>query len=192
LDREQKTAVLSGMTLVRIVVLVVFLFSIYLGWSLSRGHVRGVRLYFVAVAVPLSLVGAAAAQLAGIVTLVEPLNVIALALSLGALPGGPSVWEGQVQSDLERTRLYRTIEPADLLSWKAWLKLVDRLGAPRAALGYLGVFAVALIVALLAVITTTQTVERAFALAPLAAPGLFAVLSTVWLYRAARRLIPNA
>ncbi len=180
------------MTPVQLIVLAVLGFSLYLGWSLSRGRDGGIRLYYVAAAIALSLFGAAAAEGLGIPALVEALNVVALALSLGALPSGPALWEKQVREDLESTRLYRTIQPSDLLSWKAWLKLVDRIGARRAALGYLAVYALALLVALLALLGSTPIVDRAFAIAPLILPGLYAVLSTLWLYRAARRLVPES
>jgi hypothetical protein len=180
------------MTPVQIVVLIVLLFSIFLGWSLSRGQTRGVRLYFVAVVVAASLVGAAASQLLGAPGLVEACTVIALALSLGALPSGPSMWETQMRSDLEATSLYRTIEPTDLLSWKAWLKLVDRIGASRAALGYLGVYLVGVLLAILVLLTSTASTDRTFAIIPLIAPILFAILTTLWVYRAARRLIPGS
>lgn len=180
------------MTPVNLVVLAVLVFSIYLGWSLSRGYARGIRLYAIAAVVALSLLGAAAAQALGVPGLVESLNVVALALSLGALPSSPALWEDQVRADLNSARLYQPMLPADVLSWKAWLKVVNRLGARGAALCYLGIFIVALLLDLVALLSATQTVDRAFALAPLSAPGLLAVLSTVWLYRAARRLVPNA
>jgi hypothetical protein len=180
------------MTPVQLLVLGVLIFSIYLGWSLSRGHTRGVRLYLVALVVALSLFGAAASQVLGVPALVESLNVMAPALSLGALPSGPTLWEDQVRADLSATRLYRPLMPADMLSWKAWLKVVDKLGAMQAALGYMGLFVVALILDFAALMSAADAGDRAFAIAPLSAPGLFAILSAFWLYRAARRLVSNS
>ena len=37
-----------------------------------------------------------------------------------------------------------------MLSWSGWLKLVDRVGAPRAALLYFALYAIAIAAALLA------------------------------------------
>ena len=180
------------MTPVQIVVLIVLLFSVFLGWSLWRGHTRWVRLYLIAAGVPLALIGAALCHALGAPSLVEALNVAALSLSIGALPGSPSMWEDQVRTDLQATRLYRALEPKDVLSWKAWLKVVDRIGAFRGALAYLAIYVVALALALAASFGSPARVDPGFALAPLTAPGLFGSLSTVWLYRAARRLIPGS
>jgi hypothetical protein len=180
------------MTPVQIVVLLVLLFSVFLGWSLWRGHTRWVRLYVIATGVPLALLGAALCHALGAPSLVEALNVAALSLSIAALPGSPAMWEEQVRADLQATRLYRPLEPKDALSWKAWLKVVDRIGALRGALAYLAIYVIALALAIATSFGTPSRVDPGFALAPFTAPGLFASLSTVWLYRAARRLIPGS
>ena len=52
----------------------------------------------------------------------------AIALSLAALPGHPSLWEEQMKADLARMRLVHPLRAGDLLSWRGWLKLVDRIG----------------------------------------------------------------
>jgi hypothetical protein len=176
----------------QLVILGTLLFAVYCGWSLSRGRPPGVTLYALAVAVLVSLVGAAAAQLVGAAAVIEPLNVVAIALSLAALPASPSMWEEEVDRALRTTRLYQAVRPSDLLSWKAWLKLVDRIGARRAGLAYLGVFAAAIVGALVAPRLGPSTEQAAFAVVTVVSPGLFALLSAGWIYRSARRLVPGA
>jgi hypothetical protein len=173
-------------------ILGVLLFSVYLAWSLSRGRTSGVPLYAVSVAVMVALLSAAVVQLVGTSELIEPLNVVAMALSLAALPAGPSLWEEQMAHDLSATRLYRPMQPTDVLSWRAWLKLVDRCGARGASLVYLGVFAVAILAALFAPRVGPSDEQAAFALITVSSPTLFAFLSTIWIYRSARRIVPGA
>jgi len=180
------------MTPGQIIVLGILLFSVFLGWSFSRGRTAGVRLYLLSVTVAISLLAGAVSQLVSAAGAVESLNIIAIALSLAALPSGPTLWEEQIREDLEHTRLYGSLEPADLLSWKAWLKLVDRLGAARAALGYLGIYAAAILAAALAIWQAGPGGDRGFATVVLLIPAMLAALSAAWLYRAARRLVPGA
>lgn len=180
------------MELGQIVVLGVLAYSIYAGWSYSRGSARGVPLYAISLVVVASLLGAAAAQALELERTVEVLNVTAIALSLAALASSPGLWEEQIRTDLERTRLYQPIQPRDFLSWRGWLKLVDRLGAVRAALAYLGVFGVALLAELVAAALQRPRGEGPFLFIALLAPCLFGLLSTMWVFRGARRLIPGA
>lgn len=176
----------------QILILAILLFCVYLGWSLSRGRTGGVRLYVVPCAIGGSLLGAAGAQALGLGAAAEALNSAAIGLSLAALPSGGALWENEMRADLARTRTYQVARPADLLSWSAWLKLVDRVGARTAALGYLGGFAVAIGLALAATLRTRPDLEPGFALIALLAPSLFALLSAWWVYGAARRLVPGA
>ena len=177
---------------VQILVLATLLFSVYLGWTLSRGHAGRIRLYIIAGVIALSLYGAALAQVFQSTGLVEALYVVALGLSLGMLPAGPWLWEEQIRRDLEATRLYTRFVLRDLASWKAWLKLVDRVGAARASLAYLALFVLAIVGVIATLLLRGPDTDRAFALAPLSAPGLFCILSAIWIYRTARRLVPGA
>lgn len=172
--------------------LVVLLFAVYVAWSLSRGRTGGVHLYWICLAVVVSLLLAAAAQIAEVKGLIEPLNVVAIALSLAALPATYSLWEDEIGRNLNATRLYQPVRPGDFLSWKAWLKLVDRIGAKRAGLAYLGVFGLAILAALVAPRVGQSDEQAAFALVAVVSPSLFAALSAAWIYRSARRLIPGA
>ena len=180
----------------QIIILVVLLFSVFLGWMLYRGRTAGIKLYFVAVAVAASLLVGSFAQILDARSVAEVLNLTAIALSLAALPSHPGLWEDQIRADLERTRLYQRWRLADALSWRAWLKLVDRVGARAAALAYLGLFAVAVLAAVVSVLLESSVArgpERtSYAVLATLGPALFAVLSTMWIYRSARRLVPGA
>lgn len=166
--------------------------SIYLGWRYSRGGGAALPLYVVSVAIIFSLVGAAGAEALDLLGAVEALNVTAIALSLAAMTSGPALWEEEIGADLQRTRLYHTFRLTDFLSWEGWLKLVDRAGATRAALTYLGIFAIAMAGEILVARDRRLAAEGQFFYVALAAPGLFALLSTIWIHRGARRLIPGA
>jgi hypothetical protein len=174
-------------------VFIVFILAgaIYLAWSYSRGVTSRVPIYALPVIVTLSLLAAAVAQLLGAAGVVEVLNVAAIAFSLAALATTPRLWRLQVQDDLQRTKVVEAFQPADLLSWRWWLKLVDRVGAGRAALCYLGVLAVAVVIAL-ATLGGVASDERGLAAIPALIVLPFAGLSAFWLYRAAIRLIPDA
>ncbi len=176
----------------QILVLLVLVFAIFLAWSLSRGRTAGVPLYALCVVIAASLLGGSIAQLLNAEGAVEALNVTAIALSLAALPSHSTLWEEQMRADLRRIKLVQTLHARDLLSWRGWLKLVDRIGARRAAAVYLGIYVVALGAALGATIVG-HSVERTIytTLAGLV-PAVFAVLSTTWIYRGARRLVPGA
>lgn len=181
----------------QIIVLLVLLFSVFLGWVLYRGRTAGVRLYLVAVAVAASLLLGSLAQVLDARGAAEVLNLTAIALSLAALPSHPGLWEDQIRADLERTRLYQRWRAADALSWRGWLKLVDRVGARAAALAYLAVFAVAVLAAVLSALVEPSvgrgSSERtSYTVLATLGPTLFAVLSTMWIYRSARRLVPGA
>ena len=175
----------------QILVLIVLVFALVLGWSLSHGHTAGVPLYALALVIPLALLAGGIAQLAGLDSVVEALNVIAIALSLAALPSHPSLWHEQMQADLRRIRLVQPIAARDLTSWRGWLKLVDRIGARWAALLYLGLYAVAIGTALVATFgaPSDRTVYTTLAVL---APAAFGLLSTMWIYRGARALVPGA
>ena len=176
----------------RAVVLAVIAFAIFLGWRFSRGGSGGVPVYVVAAVVLGSLVGAAVAELLQAERAAEALNVVAISLSLAALAGSEGLWVEQMRADLERTRLYHVVHLEDFLSWRGWLKLVDRVGALRGALCYLALFAVAMAMAVLADWYGRPEADRGFAFIALVFPLLFALLSTRWIYHGARRLIPGA
>ena len=175
----------------QIVVLVVLGYAIFLAWSLSRGRTAGVPLYGLAVVIGLSLVVGAVAQVLSAEGAIEALNMTAIALSLAALPSHPSLWEEQMKADLQRIRLVQPLRPSDLLSWRGWLKLVDRIGAKRAALVYVALFGVAIALALAA--TRGGPADRTvYTIVPALAPAVFAVVSAKWIYQGARRLVPGA
>jgi hypothetical protein len=177
----------------QVLILGVLGFSVYLGWRYSRGGGAGsLPLYVVSVVVVLSLLGAAGAEALDLAGAVEALNVTAIALSLAAMTSGPGLWEEAIRGDLQRTRLYHAIRLRDFLSWVGWLKLVDRAGATRAALTYLGIFGIAVASEILVARDRRLASEGQFFYVALAAPGLFAVLSTIWIHQGARRVIPGA
>jgi hypothetical protein len=176
----------------QIFVLAVLLFALVLGWSLSHGHTAGVSLYLLALVIPLSLLAGSVAQLAGVNGAVEALNVIAIALSLAALPSHPTLWEEQMRVDLRKTRLVQPVSAGDLVSWRAWLKLVDRVGARRAQLLYLGLYAVAILAALAASVVGAPGDRTIYTTLAVLAPAVFGLLSAMWVYRGARALVPGA
>ena len=175
----------------QIVVLLVLAFAIFFAWSVSRGRTAGVPLYAVCVVIAATLLAGGVAQLFNAEGAIEALNVTAIALSLAALPSHPVLWEEQMKADLQRIRLVQPLRARDLLSWRGWLKLVDRIGARRAAIVYLGIYAVAIAIALGATLgaPTERTIYTTLASL---APAVFAVMSTTWVYRGARRLVPGA
>jgi len=176
----------------QILVLVVLLFALVLGWSISHGHSAGIPLYVLALVIPVALLGGAIAQFLNADAAVESLNVIAIALSLAALPSHSSLWQEQMQADLRRMRLVHPLRGRDLLSWRGWLKLVDRAGARRAALLYFGIYVVAIGAALGSTFVGPTSDRTIYTTLAVLAPALFAVLSTVWIYQGARRLVPGA
>lgn len=176
----------------QVIVLAVLAFAIYLAWNVFRSRTGGIPLYLVCVAIAASLVGSAAAQLTDLNAAIEPLNVIAVALSLAAMPAPFNLWEQQMARDLQRTRVYGSLRPADLLTWRAMLKLVDRLGARGAALVYLGGFTVALLLPLAATIRSQPADAGLLVAVTIGVPAAFALLSALWVYRGARRLVPGA
>jgi hypothetical protein len=97
----------------------------------------------------------------------------------------------QLRDDWERARVYQSLRASDLVSWRAWLKLVDRLGARGAAVAYFGVFCLGVGLELLA-LGITQPSTQLFLLLALSAPALFGALSAIWIYRGVRRVMPGA
>jgi hypothetical protein len=175
----------------QIFILLVLIFSIFLAWTLSRGRTAGVPLYGICVVIAATLVAGSIAQVLNAQGATEALNVTAIALSLAALPSHPVVWEEQMRADLQRMRLVHPLRASDLLSWRGWLKLVDRIGARRAAIVYLAIYAFAIAIALAATLGAPADQTIYTTLASLA-PAVFAVMSTTWIYRGARRLVPGA
>jgi hypothetical protein len=177
---------------VDVATLVILVVAVYFAWRIMKGSLGGVPLYGLVIAVPLCLLGVAFAALFENRPLVEVLTVAAVALSLAILPASPGLWEDELSADLRGTHVFQVIRAGDALSWRAWLKLVDRMGAGRAALVFLSVEAVAIGCALPALLTISAEVPPGFALVTLLAPSLLAALAAFWLYRAARRLVPGA
>ncbi len=177
---------------VDIATLAILFVAVYFAWRVMKGSLGGVPLYPLVIAVPLCLFGIALAALVPSRPLVEVLTVAAVALSLALLPASPRLWEDELNADLRRTRVFQVIHAGDALSWRAWLKLVDRIGAARAALLFFSLEVVAIGCALPALLAISAEVPPGFALVTLLAPSLFAVLGSWWLYRAARRLVPGA
>src|SRR5579871_185289 len=150
------------MSVRQIVIILILAFAIYLAWTFSRGRSGRVPLYLLPWLVAISLLAGAVAQLLGATGVVEALNVMAIAVSIAALASSPRLWREQVQRDLQGAKLERAFESADLLSWRAWLKLAKRLGAAPAACWYFGALAAAALVAVLAALTVPDT-SRTFA-----------------------------
>ena len=175
-----------------IATLAILMIAVYFAWRVMKGSLGGVPLYALVVAVPLCLLGVALAAFVGSKPLVELLTVAAVGLSLALLPAGPRLWEDELSADLKQTRVFQVIRAGDATSWSAWLKLVDRIGAGRAALVFLAVEAVAIACALPALLAISAEVPPGFALVTLLAPILLASFAAFWLYRAARHLVPGA
>lgn len=176
----------------QIVALLVLAFAVFFAWSLSRGRTLGVPLYALAVVIPASLLAGSLAQLLDAKGAIEALNVTAIALSLATLPSDATLWEEQMQADLKRMRLVHPLRSRDLLSWRGWLKLVDRIGARRAAAVYLGIYALAVGAALGTTPTLGSPDGTVYSIVPFLAPTAFALFSANRIYRGARRLVPGA
>jgi hypothetical protein len=174
-----------------VLVIAILMFAIYVGWGYMSGRRGRVPLYVVALIVGISMFGAALAQLVQQSGAAEAFNVACIALSLAALASPPALWEVQLREDWERARLYQSLKGSDLVSWRAWLKLVDRLGARGAALAYFGVFCVGVGLELL-VLGITQPSTAFFLMLALTAPVLFGAVSATWIYRGVRRVMPGA
>jgi len=175
----------------RIPVLVVLAFSLYVGWTYLSGRRGRIPIYAMALTVAVSLVCGAVAQLLHAGLLVEVLNLATISLSLAALASTPALWEVELRRDYDRTRLYQAVTSRDFASWAGWLKIADRVGGAKAALCYVAVFGVGTALQLLAW-GLTDPAQELFVLLALLAPLLFAVLSSAWLYRAVRRVMPRA
>lgn len=183
---------IGGIPIGQILGLGVVAFAIVLGWGFWRGKAGILRLYLLSVVVLGALIIAAAAQLLNLENVIEPANAVAIAFSLAGLASGPSLWQQELRNDLQRARLYLPLSGRDLLTWGAWLKLVGRVGAARAAGGYLALFSLAFVAAALTVRPPGPSSDRTFFVVALAPSGLFAVLSAWYLYRGTRRVVPGA
>jgi hypothetical protein len=175
-----------------LITLVILVVATYFSWRVMRGSSGGVPLYALIAVVPLCLLGVALAGLVDQRRIVEVLTVAAVAFSLAILPATPRLYEEELRADLKDTHVFQVFQPNDALSWRAWLKLVDRIGAGRAALVFLAVLVLAMLCALPVLLAMSQDVPPGFVLVTLVAPALFAGFATLWLYRAARRLVPGS
>ena len=179
------------MSVEQIVKLVVIGFAIVLAWNLWRGQAT-IHLYFLCVLVLLALATAAMAQILDLMPVIEPASLAAIGLSLAGCTGGSVLWQQEMRRDLEGTQLYRPLLATDLLSWRGWLKAVDRIGAGPAAVSYLALFALAIAGVALTVLPSGPAGDRTAAVVSLAPTAFFAVLSAWYLYRGVRHLVPGA
>ena len=122
----------------QILVLVVLLFALVLGWSISHGHSAGIPLYVLALVIPVALLGGAIAQFLNADAAVESLNVIAIALSLAALPSHSSLWQEQMQADLRQIKLVQPLHGRDLLSGDVAHRREQRQATVRVLDGFVG------------------------------------------------------
>jgi hypothetical protein len=175
-----------------IATLIILVVALYFAWRIAKGSNGGVPLYALAIGVPLCLFGVALAALVGNTPIVELLTVTAVAFSLALTVATPRFWEDELRADLEKTRVFQTLRAQDALSWTAWLKLVDRIGAARSALLFLLLEIVAMACAFPALLAVSAGIPVGFVLLTFAIPSLYAGLAAFWLYRAARRLVPGA
>jgi hypothetical protein len=179
----------NPLALLNVVVLAV---ATFLCWSFWSGK-RTIPLYALALTALVGLLLASLCQLLNISVLVEPANALAIGFSFAGCAAGPSLWRDEMRKDLEKApRLYAPLTTQDLRSWQGMLKLVERMGALKAALVYLAPWVVGLAVLELTLRPSGPLFDRTFvwvAHAPIAA---FALLSAWYLYRASRRLVPGA
>jgi hypothetical protein len=176
----------------QIAVLIVLGLAVYLCWNLLRGRTGGIRLYWVAAGVPLALLSAGVAQALSFAGAVEVLNLASIGFALAALPAGPELWQSQMAADLQRTRLFQPVRAEDLLTWSGCLKLVDRIGAQRAAMAYLAASALALAAAGLSFMLVQPGDAPVYGLLSLIPVGIFTITCTMWMYRSARRLVAGS
>ncbi|MSQ24409.1 MAG: hypothetical protein EXR58_07670 [Chloroflexi bacterium] len=176
------------------VILVILGLATLLGWNFWRGRTGILPLYYVSVVILVALVIATGSQVLQLSGFIEPANAAAIYIALSACATNPTMWRQEVSKDLERTRLYAALRPRDFLSWRGWLKVVDRIGAVRAVLVYLALFLAGLVGTALTAQPTTVSLapDRAPYVLVLAPVVLFALLSAWYLYLAARRLVPGA
>lgn len=176
----------------QVVALLVLAFAVFFAWSVSRGRTLGVPLYALSVVIPASLLAGTVAQLFDARGAIEAFNVTAIALSLATLPSDATLWEEELQADLRRMRLVHPLRARDLLSWRGWLKLVDRVGARGAAAVYIGIYAVAVGAALGTAVGVGSSDGTIYSIVPFLAPTAFALFSASRIYRGVRRLVPGA
>lgn len=180
------------MSVQQIATLAVIGFAILVAWNLWRGTTGFIHLYVLSVLVLLALVSAMVAQVFDLRPVIEPANLAAIALSLAGCASSPRLWQEEMEGDLKDTELYRPLAPSDWFSWRGWLKAVDRIGAGAAALAYLGLFGVVIAGVALTVQPVGPAADRGPSLFALAPAAVFAGLSTWYLYRGVRRLVPGA
>lgn len=167
-------------------------FATLVSWNLWRGRTGILKLYLLSLLVLAALIVAAAAQALGAAGLTETANVVAIVFSVAGCATSPGLWQQEMRADLQAMQLYRPLAVGDLASWRGWLKAVDRLGAAWAALGYLLVFCAALAAAGATIRPPGPIPDRGPFLLALAPTALFALLSSWYIYRGARRLVPGA
>lgn len=175
-----------------IAMLVVIGSATIVGWSFWRGH-KLMKLYLLSATVLVGLVLATVAQIVAIDGLAEAANGAAIAFAFAGACTAPSLWRDEIRQDMDRMPgVIGLFEARDFLSWKGFLKLVDRIGARGAALSYLVPFAVLLTLVELTIRPPGPDFDRGFYLIAFAPVVIFAFLSAWYVYRAARRLVPGA
>ena len=165
--------------------------AIFLAWNLWRGRAL-IPLYYMCGLVLVSLVASFIVQVENFGAAIDPANIAAISFALAACAGSSTLWQQEIGRDLEGTKVYAPFALADLRSWRALLKTVDRIGAGPAALIYLLVYAIAIAAVAATVRPVGPGADRAAFVFSLAPTALFALLSTWYLYRGARRLVPGA
>ncbi len=173
-----------------IVRLAIIAIAIFLAWNLWRGRAL-IPLYYVSWLVLISLGASFIVQAENVTVAIEPANIAAIAFALAGCAGGGVLWQQEIGRALESTRIYAPFTLSDVLSWRAVLKAVDRIGAGPAVLVYLLVFVLVIAAVALTVHPGPSNDRTVFVLA-LAPTALFAVLSAWYLYHGVRRLVPGA
>jgi hypothetical protein len=171
--------------------LVIIALATIIGYTVWRG-VGLFRLYWLVALLLGALAVATVGQLLQLAPVMEPANLVAIAFSCAGLASSPTLWRDEIRKNMEGLVIYGPFEARDLLSWRAWLRLVDRQGARSAALIYLGIFTIAIAAAASTVQPSNPSGDRMALVLSLAPVAVFAVLSSYYLYRGARRLVPGA
>lgn len=173
-------------------ILGIIAFATLVAWNLWRGQTGILKLYLLSLLVLAALVLAAVAQTLDAPGLTETANSVAIFFSLAGCTTRPGLWQQEIGADLRETHIYDPLRPGDLVSWRGWLKAVDRCGAAWAALAYLLAYAIALLAVGLTIRPPGPASDRGAFLLALAPIALFALLSSWYIYRGARRLVPGA
>ena len=171
--------------------LVIIALATILGYTLWR-NLAWFRVYWLVILLLGALLVATIGQLLQANLITEPANLVAIAFACAGLASSPTLWRNEMKANMESLVIYGPFQGRDLLSWRAWLKIVDRQGARAAALIYLGIFGIVLAAAASTVQPSTPTGDRMALVLSLAPVAAFALLSSSYLYRAARRLVPGA